>query len=121
MPIKWFGGLFKKKVDMTMDRRFDEAGRAIATHAKQLVGIQYPPASSPGEPPRRRTGRLQGSISHQVLKKPWGTSVQVYAGVEYGEYLDTGTRHGLAARPWTKRSYRESVQKVKKILLDPIK
>lgn len=120
MPFKWFGGLFKSKVDRVMDRRFEECGRVIRDHARQLVGVQYPPASSPGSPPHRRTGRLQQSITYQAGKKSGQPSVRIYAGEPYGEYLETGTRY-MAARPWRKRSYRETVQQVKRIILAPIK
>lgn len=120
MPIKWFGGLFKSKLDREMDRRFQECGIVVSRHAKQLVGVAYPPASSPGEPPHRRTGRLQQSITYDVRRKSGQPAVRIYAGVPYGEFLETGTSR-MAARPWRKRSYRETVQQVKKILLAPIK
>lgn len=120
MPFKWFGNLFKSKIDREMDRRFEEVGIVVSRHAKALVGVSYPPASSPGEPPARRTGRLQQSITYQVRGKSGRPAVRIYAGAPYGEFLETGTSR-MAARPWRKRSYTETVQQVKRIILAPIK
>lgn len=119
MAFKWFGNLFRSKVDKHLDRQFEEAGVVIARHAKALVGVQYPPASSPGEPPRRRTGKLQRSITYQVERKGGGHSLKIFAAAPYGEFLETGTGK-MAARPWRKRSYRETVKRVKDILLKPL-
>lgn len=116
--LKWFGNLFKSKLDRVMDKRFEEVGIVISRHAKALVGVQYPPASSAGEPPRRRTGRLQRSITYTTDRKG-GVKVRIYATAPYGEWLETGTSR-MAARPWRKRSYRDTLAQIKRILLAPI-
>lgn len=118
--IKWLGNLFKSKVDREMDRRFEECGIVVSRHARQIVGIAYPPASSPGNPPHRRTGAFQQSITHETRKRSGQPAVRIYAGVPYGEFLETGTSR-MAARPWRKPAYRQTVGQVKKILLAPIK
>lgn len=120
MAWKWFGNLFKSKVDRAMDRRFEECGVVIARHARAIVGVAYPPASSPGNPPHRRTGRFQRSITYQVGRKSGQPKVRIFAGVKYGDYLNDGTSR-MAARPWRKRSYKETLQQVRRILLAPIK
>jgi HK97 gp10 family phage protein len=120
MPIKWFGNLFKSKLDREMDRRFEEVGIVVSRHAKQLVGIQYPPASSPGNPPHRRTGAFRQSITYEVRKRSGQPAVRIYSTSPYGDFLNDGTSR-MAARPWRKPAYRQTVGQVKKILLAPIK
>lgn len=120
MPIKWFGNLFKSKFDREMERRFEQCGAVVSRHAKQLVGVQYPPASSPGNPPHRRTGAFQQSITYEVRKRSGQPAVRIYSTSPYGDFLNDGTSR-MAARPWRQRSYRETVQQVTNILLAPIK
>jgi len=56
--------------------------------AKHLVETLYPPASSPGEPPRQRTGMLRDSIDIQHIERfmvEWGSNL------DYSFYLERGT------------------------------
>lgn len=103
-----------------MDRQFDEAGKAIVAHTRALVGIQYPPASSPGQPPHRRTGAFQRSVEYTTRRRSGEPAVRIYSTSPYGDYLNDGTTR-MAARPWRQRAYRESVQRVTRILLAPMK
>lgn len=120
MPFKWFGNLFKSKADRVMDKRFEEVGIVVSRHAKALVGVAYPPASSPGSPPHRRTGDFQRSITYEVRKKSGQPAVRIYSTSPYGNFLNDGTSR-MAARPWRKPAYNQTVQQVKNILLAPIK
>lgn len=54
--------------------------------------------SPPGEPPYKQTGRLRASVTYEVDKG----SLQARAGtnVDYGLYLELGTKRGIAPRPW---------------------
>ena len=54
--------------------------------------------SRPGEPPRKQTGRLRGSVTYEVDER--ALRARVGTNVMYGRYLELGTRRGLAPRPW---------------------
>lgn len=54
--------------------------------------------SRPGEPPRKQTGRLRASVTHEIDEK--ALVGRVGTNVEYGAALELGTRRGLAPRPW---------------------
>ena len=79
----------------------DLALRAIRVEsaAKQLLNTSYPPASAPGEPPHKRTTRLQTSISWRVLADGEGIYADIGSGVFYAKYLELGTER-MAARPF---------------------
>lgn len=62
---------------------------------RQLIKIPYPPASKPGEPPHRRTGRLWTSMDPRVERR---NHIVIY-GMGYGRFLEDGTKH-MDARPF---------------------
>ena len=80
-------------------------------------------ASSPGEPPARRTGNLrlnwsgnietEGSESGNMVVK-----MQLESGTEYAKYLENGT-HRMAARPFVKVIAEKADPEVKKIFSEP--
>lgn len=63
--------------------------------ATRLLNKSYPPASLPGQPPRKRTGKLQQS--GKIIKTANGAVVRWYA--PYSGYLQHGTQR-MAARPF---------------------
>ncbi|MFQ6016773.1 MAG: HK97 gp10 family phage protein [Kiloniellaceae bacterium] len=76
----------------------EESAEALGDTARQLVGrSSVAGPSAPGEPPRKRTGRLQDSIAAEV--GPSGLSARVGTDLVYGAHLEFGTRD-MAARPW---------------------
>lgn len=62
------------------------------------IGKPYPPASTPGSHPHKRTGRLQSTF--RVLRK--GKKIFVRT-LQYGIYLEGGTSK-MAARPFIRRN-----------------
>lgn len=79
----------------------DLARRAIAveSEAKRLLNDSFPPPSAPGEPPHKRHGRLQSSITWQLGEDALGLYADIGTDVEYAEYLEEGTDR-MAARPF---------------------
>jgi len=59
----------------------------------------YPSPSSPGEPPRKRTGWGQRHIVWEFDKKRIAGRVGIMKAGIYMIYLELGTRH-IAKRPW---------------------
>lgn len=74
--------------------------------------------SKPGEPPRKQTGRLRSSVTHEVDHETGAG--RVGTNVRYGKALELGTKRGLLPRPWLRRALAEMTTKVRK-LLDMIK
>jgi len=79
----------------------DIARRAVAveSEAKRLLNDSWPPASTPGQPPHKRTARLQTSISWRLGEDEEGLYADIGTAVEYGVYLEFGTDR-MAARPF---------------------
>lgn len=69
--------------------------------------------SDPGEPPRKQTGRLRGSVAHEVDRDK--LTARVGTNVVYGRWLELGTSK-MAARPWLRRALFESREQIKSIL-----
>jgi phage gpG-like protein len=70
--------------------------------------------SAPGEPPRKQTGRLRASVTYEVEEA--SLTARVGTNVEYGKYLELGTKKGIAPRPWLRRALAECRAKIDSIL-----
>lgn len=79
----------------------DLAKRAIRVEsaAKLLLNNPYPPPSSPGSSPHKRSGRLQTSITWELGEDALGLFAAVGTNVEYGDYLERGTER-MQPRPF---------------------
>lgn len=87
-------------------------GRLIPTpkgHKGKRIYGAFP--SKPGEPPHKQTGRLRGSVTHEVVDMVG----RVGTNVKYGRDLELGTLH-IAPRPWLRRAFTEKLADVKRIL-----
>jgi HK97 gp10 family phage protein len=69
--------------------------------------------SKPGQPPHVDTGRLRQSIAWELHSD--GRGVRIGTNVNYGKYLEEGTRH-MAPRPYLRPSLKESRAMIKMIL-----
>ena len=80
--------------------------RKMVVEIQQSISMPYPPASAPGMPPHRRTGRLlrsmQSSVSRvgRVVRVQYGaTARSPKRKAPYPAYLQRGTRR-MAPRPY---------------------
>ena len=80
------------KVSMKKGGRTASGGRGEGEKLEK-VGTY---TSAPGEPPRVQTNRLRASYTHEMHEAP--PIGRVGTNVEYGKYLEFGTRT-VAARP----------------------
>lgn len=71
-------------------------------------------ASAPGQPPAVATARLRQSVKTSIEVENRAVVGKVGTDLEYGKALEFGTKN-MAARPWLKRSFDESMDKVKGI------
>ena len=79
----------------------DLAKRAIRVEsaAKLLLNDPYPPPSTPGNAPHKRTARLQTSITWQLGEDAIGLFAAIGTNVDYGRYLEEGTER-MQKRPF---------------------
>jgi phage gpG-like protein len=71
-------------------------------------------ASQPGEPPRKQTGRLRASVTREIDES--ALEGRVGTNVDYGKYLELGTKRGILPRPWLRRALAEMQGRVNEIL-----
>jgi HK97 gp10 family phage protein len=118
MGVIWHGPEVQRQIEAAMKRNLGAAVRIVANRAKVLLSVSgtgrnrtQAGASAPGEPPRKQTGRLRASVATEVD----GLTGRVGTNVEYGRYLELGTRR-MAARPWLRRALAESRAQVEMAL-----
>ncbi len=70
--------------------------------------------SKPGEPPYKQTGRLRASVTYEVDAD--SLTGRVGTNVEYGLYLELGTKKGILPRPWLRRSLAETQGRINELL-----
>jgi HK97 gp10 family phage protein len=102
--VNWYGKAVKARIDAELSRRVKAASIVVQNHAKGLIskGGLGGKHSPPGDPPFVQTGRLRGSVAHEVV----GLIGRVGTNVIYGRFLEFGTRR-MAARPWLRRALAE--------------
>lgn len=70
---------------------------AITQELRSRVGTPYPPPSRPGQPPHRRTGRLQRGINGNTVLSGNRLIMTHFARAPYAAFVAFGTRR-MAAR-----------------------
>jgi phage gpG-like protein len=134
--VQWNGDDFKRRLHEDMARRLERAAIVVERHAKILLSVSgtgvkkggkivrkvkgmkgkniygaFP--SAPGEPPRKQTGRLRASVTHEVDRAK--LTARVGTNVKYARVLEFGGKH-IAPRPWLRRALAESQSRIKEIL-----
>ena len=86
------------------DAGLQAVGAASVSHIMGLLSTPFPPASTPGEPPHLRTGRLASGVYYQVNSSEQVTIVssRVDGDPMVPEWLELGTR---VKPPLPKRPY----------------
>jgi phage gpG-like protein len=114
--IEWAGDEVKKKVHSAAVQFLTLACLLIVRRAKELLstpgtgkvkGKQTGPVvhSAPGDSPFKQTGRLRASVTYEVDEK--ALEARVGTNVDYGMYLELGTKKGIRPRPWLRRALDE--------------
>jgi hypothetical protein len=115
VQLKWFGDQISARLKSELTKRIYTSCIVLSNAAKQSLGQPFPPSSSPGQPPHRRTGRLRASVAYEVD----GMTGRVGTNVQYGRWLELGTSR-VDARPWLRPALMSSRQKIERILGAPI-
>jgi hypothetical protein len=107
----WRGPQAIALVHGELKKRLYKSVVLVANDAKISLSEAYPPASSPGEPPHRRTGRLRASVAFEVD----GFVGRVGTNVHYGRILELNR-----GRPWLRPALMRNYPKIQAILGSPI-
>jgi phage gpG-like protein len=125
--LKWNGPEAKRRIEHEMSNRMAVACRLVMNHAKELLSVSGTGGtpgskrnygsnpSAPGEPPHKQYGRLRASVATEVE----GMRGRVGTNVDYGRYLEQGTRK-MAPRPWLKRSLDETKADIRRLFSRPM-
>jgi hypothetical protein len=108
---RWAGDGLARAIRTHMKGNLDAAGKALVAEYRDILSDPYPPASSPGEPPHRRTGEGLGSIRHV----PRDMGVDVVCDKKYMSYLDSGTGR-IAPRPWKQLGFDRARDGIRRIM-----
>ncbi len=68
-------------------------------------------SSAPGEPPKTDTGTLVSSIFAEVSQN--GLAAEVGTDLNYGGWLEFGTKNNLAPRPWLQPAFERQKDGIK--------
>ena len=76
--LKWNQDRVITRARRTMLQRGEVAAAALEAQVTQRVSTPYPPASLPGQPPHRRSGRLMAGI--RGIARLLGTRIRITVG-----------------------------------------
>lgn len=124
MSLNWNGEQAVKYVRKNALNWVQRSALIVERHARDLLSIagtgrekgveaRDVEVSKPGEPPRKQTGRLRASVTHEVDEE--GLEARVGTNVDYGKHLELGTKRGLLPRPWLRRALAESQQEINQL------
>ena len=88
----------------------------LSARLREALAVPYPPASRPGEIPRKRTGRLQHSVAYTVDRK--GMTARVGVSAAHGAYLERGTAR-MDARPFLLVTARRHIEALRRLAGTP--
>ena len=77
-------------------------------------------ASLPGQPPRKRTGTLQKSVTSQVTRGDGVVTIRVGTKIPYGKFLEMGTR-AMRPRPWLRSGVAEIAPRLQRDFVASLK
>ena len=118
VQFNWYGGEYMIRQRSVLAANLTRAAIALKGDIKRSLRIgnkRGVTPSAPGEPPRRRTGRLSGSIAHEVDRQQ--LVARVGTNVLYGKFLELGTVK-MAARPFIRPSLARMRSTIGRILAE---
>ena len=116
MAMRWHGEEFQRQVHEQWAKNIEAAAIHVKGEIKRSLRIGNKDGTSPsaaGDPPRRVTGRLSGSIAHEVDRKK--LIGRVGTNVLYAKFLELGTRK-MAARPFIRLGLENARHAIARIL-----
>ena len=99
--IKWHGDKLIKEVGLKCFQTMEKACLLVERDAKRMCPVD--------------TGRLRASLSHEIERSKDGTVGRVGTNVEYGVYVEYGTRK-MSAKPYLRPALENNKGKIKRLL-----
>lgn len=89
VQFKWNLKEYKQSARSQLMLRATKAGLALRNQHRKNLNVPYPPASKPGEHPRRRTGRLRDGVlfRQKVREDKRNVTIMVEETTYYWVYL----------------------------------
>ncbi len=108
MSFEYHGTEFFEGIRERVTIGVGEAANILKDELKELISIQGPPRSKPGESPHKDTGDLYASIE-MIGPAVQEDMVVASVGTEiiYGRWLEFGNSQ-MAARPWLSKGLIQS-------------
>jgi hypothetical protein len=94
--VFWRGELYERRLREDYIRRLHLCGDIVASHARAMLSIPYPPPSAPGDYPHLRTSHLRDSVFADVDKV--AMTVTIGTPLVYGLWLEYGIAGGRIVR-----------------------
>lgn len=91
VTVRWNGGPLRRQVRKLLADGLEDCGRITKFHLKKVLNVPYPPASSPGEPPHRRTGTLRDAQDFKVNRTTLKLEIFTGETAPYWVFLEKGT------------------------------
>lgn len=111
--FRWNGGSAPWVVRSAIADGQERAAATVRRTMRRLISIPYPPASRPGQSPRKRTGNLYRSIDVYMNRKTLEVRIGPNEKADYGLYLEFGApRANLKPRPYIFKSLKIEAKKV---------
>ena len=110
MAMTWNGDEFKARARNAVNIAAGKGAVELQNQMKANITLPYPPASKPGESPRRRTGNLRRSVQVALLGDG---RARVGTNVKYGRWLEFGVIGKILPRPWAYKAKVMAEAKVK--------
>jgi len=114
--VVWHGDRVLGEVQGQMKQNMTRACLHLRGVVINSIGEPGPPAGPPsakGDPPHKRIGHLRRNIDWEV--SPSGLEGRVGTNVEYGRYLEKGTRT-MAMRPYLRPALDKEQRRIVAIL-----
>lgn len=95
--MKWRGDAAARRITRKLGGNLHRADEKILEKARELIGVQGPPRSTPGNPPHIDSSRLIDSLYDEVDATNLGS--RIGSTEEHAVYTEVGTPT-MAPRPW---------------------
>jgi hypothetical protein len=90
---------FRQALFAHLAANLEDAAQLLEDEIKQVIGIQGPPRSTPGNPPHMDTQELRDSIDHGPVDMA-NLTVQVGSDSDHALAMELGVGGRIAPRPY---------------------
>lgn len=121
----WHGPAISRKVASAVAAGLAAGGSLAKVEARSVLNTAYPPASSPGQPPHKRTRGLLQAQDASLRTFPGG--VELRLGVKPGSPVEAQARalargtSRMAARPWLDVTWQRVAGRVLAAVTDSVR